>query len=183
MAVVDPIESVLTQDSAAYEVAAGTLESRVVVGGPASILIGIPASYEAAPPVADRYWIQVATQPVYTVGASNAQGWSEEVERRERDLQRAKRYVASLLGDTWQSANAHRSSLSSATEHPAFRSLVALGTAGTSEALRRLNGRRRPLWIYFLNSTVAARPAAGTDTIDDAARAWRGWGRAHGFIP
>jgi hypothetical protein len=30
---------------------------------------------------------------------------------------------------------------------------------------------------------VAARPAAGTDTIDDAARAWRGWGRAHGFIP
>jgi hypothetical protein len=183
VAVVDPTESRLTLDHAVYEVASGSLESPVVVGRPASILVEIPASYEAAPPVADRYWVQVATQPVYRVGASNAQGWSEEVEHRERDLQRARRYAASLHADAWESANAHRSALGAASRHPAFRSLVALGAPATSEALRRLNGRRRPLWIYFLNSTVAERPAAGTDTIDDAARAWRGWGRTHHFIP
>jgi hypothetical protein len=183
MAVVDSCSPGLAQDFAVHEGVPGSVESRLVDGGSAALVIRIPGSYELAPPIAETYWAQVATQPLHVVGVSGAQGWPDDVERREQDLRRTKRYLAAILADSWETDNAHRSSLGAAAEHPAFRSLAALGTPAVSEALRRLGGRRRPLWIHFLNATVAARPAAGTDTIDDAASAWRGWGRTRGLIP
>ena len=50
-------------------------------------------------------------------------------------------------------------------------------------ALQRVNVRSRPLWLLFLQSVTGERPAMGSDTVDDAANAWREWGRRRGLVP
>jgi hypothetical protein len=63
-----------------------------------------------------------------------------------------------------------------------FMELVKAGSSATVVALERLSGDRRPLWLYFLQFTTQARPAAGQDTVDGAANAWRAWGFQAGLL-
>lgn len=75
-----------------------------------------------------------------------------------------------------------RSSMRRVRALPEYTRLRDLGDVGISFALRRLTGESRPLWLAFLRDAVDDRPAGGTETIDDAATAWRDWGRRTGHL-
>lgn len=94
----------------------------------------------------------------------------------------ASEQVAEVLARTWERNNAHRSAVRRALDDPAFARLRELRGTAIALALRRLSGSHRPLWLLFLRSMVADRPAGGTDTIEEAAVAWRRWGREHRFF-
>jgi hypothetical protein len=75
-----------------------------------------------------------------------------------------------------------RSSMRRIRTTPEYATLLELGEVGISIALGRLNGQSRPLWLAFLRDAVHDRPAEGTETIDEAAAAWRDWGRRTGHL-
>lgn len=92
-------------------------------------------------------------------------------------------FAANSVADRWERDNLERSRVRGAEADPAYTSLRTLGDSAIALALRRLSGGSRPLWLFFLRSAVNARPAAGMVTVDEAALAWRRWGRQQGLLP
>jgi hypothetical protein len=95
---------------------------------------------------------------------------------------RVRQLQATALADRLEHETEHLSVVRRATRNPVFARLAQLGPTGTVMALRRLSGANRPLWLLFLQRTSGARPAHGTDSVDDAARAWREWGKKQGLV-
>lgn len=129
-----------------------------------------------------------ATWIAVTASAAESIGWTTDMVVRnpaevpERLVYWVDRFAAEAVADAWERDNVHRSALGRAARHPAFRRLRKLGGSSIALALRRLTGSHRPLWLLFLSSTVSDRPAAGTETVEDAAQAWRRWGRQYRYL-
>ena len=111
-------------------------------------------------------------------------------ERVDRD--NASRHVIAAVQDLWEQVeeaaealeteSAHLSAVRHASASHYFQILKESGNTGISVALQRLLEDWRPLWLYFLQSSTGERPAKGTATVDEAADAWRRWGRSKGLI-
>jgi len=86
------------------------------------------------------------------------------------------------LADYVEFRTAQLSVIKRASGHSAFRQLMRLGPRGVALALRRLQGTHRPLWLYFLQNTVDSGPPDVGSSINDAARAWRRWGKDRGLL-
>ena len=135
--------------------------------------------------------------PCYVVdpawGASNAGyeasvAWRSQLVSRavaERHLWRSQGTGQAIrqLAQQLEQASAGRSALRRVARLPAYRRLIDIAPLSVAVALERLAGDQRPLWLFFLQNAVLDRPAAGAANIDEAASAWRRWGRAHGYFP
>lgn len=91
-------------------------------------------------------------------------------------------YAAEVLATEWERRNQGRSAFSRSMQDPIVAGLRRLGDDGVALALRRLDGRQRPLWLRFLRSVIEEKPAAGCETIEAAAHAWQAWGRRRGLL-
>jgi hypothetical protein len=86
--------------------------------------------------------------------------------------------VLDVLLDEWDAASAHESSIRRATRHPIYRLVLQAGEAAVPQLLARLERDANPLWIWALGDVTGEDPAAGTMSVDDAAREWLRWGAA-----
>lgn len=173
------------QPSVDVDVALGTIGYLPATGG-------LERSYFAAPinvPLLDRYTVPSHVHfPISGWSASiyvsaEAHGaWTSPAEEYDRLVARWQRWAAEHLAEVWEEANVHRSAVRAAVRHPAFAALARLGSVGLYVALQRLTTQHRPLWIMFLQTVTNERPAAGTESITEAADAWRQWGRQHGLL-
>lgn len=107
---------------------------------------------------------------------------AEFFERVVSSVGRVKEALASQLADRLESEAQGFSVARRAARSPSFKRLAQLGPIATSTALRRLAGRSRPLWLFFLQRTSGVRPAVTTLTVDEAAAAWRAWGEERGLV-
>ncbi len=151
----------------------------------------MPVSRDPRGPDRSLLWMAYdshATWAAVTLNAAQAFGWTTTVTTREyadaseRPVYLVDQFAAEAVADGWERDNLHRSALANAARQPAFQRLVKLGGSAISLALKRLGGSQRPLWLLFLSVTTTDRPAAGAETVEDAAEAWRRWGRRHRYI-
>lgn len=91
-------------------------------------------------------------------------------------------WAAQILATMLEDVASGRSSMRRIRRLPLYRSLLRLDQPAVSVALERLRGRSRPLWLAFLRDAVVDRPAEGSESIDEAAVAWRDWGRHHRLV-
>jgi hypothetical protein len=84
---------------------------------------------------------------------------------------------AEVLADLWERDTSLLSTFRAAAKHPAYRGLARLGDLGTTIALKRLTGGRRPLWIGFLAATTDDNPVHTRGDVASAANDWIEWGR------
>ncbi len=99
------------------------------------------------------------------------------------DMTAAARESFNALARRLEADTSHLSVIRRARDHPVFEYLLRSHPASVALALRRLNGENRPLWLLFLDRAEGdAGPSELPASIDEAARAWRRWGRDHGRI-
>ncbi len=91
-------------------------------------------------------------------------------------------WAAQILATKLEDVASGRSSMRRIRRLPLYRSLLELDQPAVSVALERLRGTSRPLWLAFLRDAVVDRPAEGSESIDEAAAAWRDWGRHHRLV-
>jgi hypothetical protein len=87
-----------------------------------------------------------------------------------------------LLADALEAEAAPLSTVRRLDKSPRFAKLEASGTGAIEIALKRLNGDRRPVWLYFLQHSTHVRVARGEETIEGAATAWLAWGARTGLL-
>ncbi len=146
-----------------------------------------------APAVAESTYFFVQPRPIAAISAAAALGrvnaymaWNAQVVSAAADLalkvqQQRLRARASALADVLEHEMVARSSMARVHDQPAFARLLASRDLGISTALERLEGRQRPLWLYFLRQAESDRPAEDATGVADAAAHWRRWGQARGF--
>lgn len=86
------------------------------------------------------------------------------------------------LADTWERATAHLSSMSAASEHPAYQEIISLGADAVPLLLRDLAETERH-WFIALAKLTGANPippsAAGN--VPKMINAWRHWAKENGY--
>jgi hypothetical protein len=87
------------------------------------------------------------------------------------------------LADEWQAAVAHLSSTTARVQHPAYREIIALGSAVVPLLLRELE-RRPNHWFAALRALTGADPVSPADRGDLGAMAdaWIKWGKERGSL-
>lgn len=115
-------------------------------------------------------------------------GWIEtrqglgSIARSGRPFRRTDSEVAARfaeLAGQWREATATESSLDRMVMHPAYQQIIGLGPQALPCILRDL-ARKPGRWAWALTAITGADPAAGCDTLEDAAAAWLEWGRGAG---
>ena len=87
------------------------------------------------------------------------------------------------LADEWQAATRLLAAPSAASEHPAYRAIVALGPAAVPLILTDLAVAPEP-WFAALRELTGTDPVPPTDRGRPrvAAEHWLAWGRTRGLI-
>ncbi len=85
------------------------------------------------------------------------------------------------LAEQWRRETRHISSLTRTAIHPAYQSIIGMGTAVISLILRELE-ERGGHWLWALHAITREDPAKPGDDLDTAVRAWLSWGRSRGYI-
>lgn len=81
------------------------------------------------------------------------------------------------LADELAAASIAVSSTRRLRSHPAYIGILSLGGEAIPLLLDRLRaGETRPTWLSLLGLLTKLPPAAGAETIDEAADAWLTWG-------
>lgn len=81
------------------------------------------------------------------------------------------------LADELAAASIAVSSTRRLRSHPAYIGILSLGGQAIPLLLERLRtGETRPTWLSLLGLLTKLPPAAGAETIDEAADAWLTWG-------
>lgn len=110
------------------------------------------------------------------------QAANEKGRRREHDERRAE---FDRLADTWEQETGHLSNPYHREQHPAYRQIVALGTAAVPWLLERL-AQRRDHWFMPLESITGMRPepipAPGRGAVGALTEGWLHWGREQGYV-
>lgn len=160
--------------AAAPKMELGALSAGIVSAGLIDYAFGallVEPAFGATSPLVDMQ-IVLGTQQFsrdYVARAMLASAW-------------ARQGTARSLADELEHDTEHLSVIRRAAHNPIFGRLAQLGPAATVIALQRLTGQNRPLWLLFLQRTSAERPARGTASVDDAAGAWREWGKRQGLV-
>jgi hypothetical protein len=87
------------------------------------------------------------------------------------------------LVDQWQADVAPLSSTTARVQHPAYREIIAMGSAVVPLLLRELE-RRPNHWFAALRSLTGADPVAPADRghLGRMAESWVKWGKEHGYL-
>lgn len=87
------------------------------------------------------------------------------------------------LADEWQAATRFLAAPSAASEHPAYRAIVALGPAAVPLILADLAMAPEP-WFAALRELTGTDPVPAADhgRPRAAAEHWLAWGRARGLV-
>ena len=85
------------------------------------------------------------------------------------------------LADRWETETAFESVVVRKAMNPAYQRIIGMGPRVIPLILRRLEQEPRQ-WFWALTALSGEDPAAGSDTVDDAAHAWLAWGKARGLI-
>lgn len=79
--------------------------------------------------------------------------------------------------DTWAYSFIERKVL-----HPAYQRIIGMGHEAVPLILVRLEDRGPDHWFWALEMITGENPAEGTETMEDATRAWLAWGHEIGYI-
>lgn len=86
------------------------------------------------------------------------------------------------LADAWERATGHLSSMSAASEHPAYQEIVSLGPDVVPFLLRDLGENERH-WFIALRKLTGANPVppSAAGNVPKMIDAWRQWAKENGF--
>jgi hypothetical protein len=91
------------------------------------------------------------------------------------------RFLFDQLADELGEDASVLSSTRRAMELPAFDELVALGEPAIPLIMERIDkAELRPVWMRLLATMTTFEPAAGSNSIDEAARRWIRWSKSRG---
>lgn len=98
------------------------------------------------------------------------------------DINQARRKRFIELAEQWLSDTKFMSSVTDIISHPAYRSIIAMGTPVVSLILERLE-RRPDFWFEALREITGDNPVHEEDIgdLDLMATAWLEWGAKHDF--
>lgn len=140
---------------------------------------GLPEGYEPEPTIGWPTWTSSAQSMIAPIT-----DYRDQVRSHQYAISGIRRRAAESAADLLEQRHAHRSTMRAVGRDPLFTQLESLGAIASSVALARLASRpHRPLWLFVLQSMTGARPAQGSQGLNDAVQAWRAWGRQHGLIP
>jgi len=89
--------------------------------------------------------------------------------------------VFEILANYWIDDTQFDSSFAKIFEHPAARSLIAVGRPVVHLALRRMESEPER-WSYVLSKVTSAQPMPWDARREDAAGIWSDWLRQHDWI-
>ena len=86
------------------------------------------------------------------------------------------------LAQSWEQATGHLSSMSAASEHPAYQEIISLGPVVVPFLLRDLVDNERH-WFIALRQITGANPvpASAAGNVPKMIEAWRQWAMEHGY--
>lgn len=141
--------------------------------------VGLPEGYESEPTIGWPTWTYSAQSMIAPI-----MDYRDQVRSHQYAISGVRRRAAESAADALEQRHSHRSTMRAVVRDPLFAQLASLGEIASSVALGRLASRpHRPLWLFVLQSITGARPAQGSQGLNDAVHAWRTWGRQHGLIP
>ena len=87
------------------------------------------------------------------------------------------------LADEWEQATRLVSNIEPFLEHPAYRQIIAMGTAAVPWLLDRLDKGCASHWFVALYELTGAKPAPpeSRGRIREMTAAWQEWGRQQGY--
>jgi hypothetical protein len=86
------------------------------------------------------------------------------------------------LAAAWEQATGHLSSMTAASEHPAYQEIIRLGPEVVPLLLRDLAATQRH-WFIALRQITGANPipASAAGNVPKMIEAWRDWAKEHGY--
>jgi hypothetical protein len=88
----------------------------------------------------------------------------------------------SELADKWESETGFYSSPTKRFSHPAYKTIMDMGTIAVPMILNRMK-RKPDDWFWALKHLAGDYDAAaGIDNFDGAVNAWLEWGRQRGYV-
>lgn len=83
--------------------------------------------------------------------------------------------------EQWHEETDYLSSMTAILAHPAYQSIIAMGTPAVPLIMRELE-RRPDYWFRALTSITNQNPVPSESDFAQARQAWLDWGRQQGYL-